>query len=596
MKKRWVLIYTVFFLLAAGCGSHGSKGEADGGIGDGGQPDATECVPTCPEAFCGDDGCGSRCICPQNLACNESTDQCGRQGRSAVSMRDGIRLDTHVLLPASGDGPWPVILKRTPYILRYGEYVFYPFQPFTDDGYALVVQACRGTGESEGELRPLAQEFEDGHDAAEWAASQPWSNGRVGTLGASYEGFTALAAAIDTESVKVVITDGSPAHAFEGWPGYKGITTTLLWWLHMVKTGENLATDLDFLTVTTNHRPVMDLDLAAFGGPYPIWRSTLPYMGQWSQFWADMSLDGRLDRLCAPVVHLQARMEAENDAMDVFLEVTGSPCSAEVSEAQRFVLGSHDHAEAAYSPFEQGVTGDLIQAYLAKYLKEENIDLSGIPQIQYHIRNTNEWREADQWPVATSVAELFIHPSSGPQDPGDLLPAPPTTDGTSTFLYDPATDDACDENVYTGFLYFEGVAESEPFDLVGGVEVLLFVSVDAPDTDIFASLYEVTSQDEWEMIHFSQMRMRYRDSYENPAPLTPGEPVEVRITLPVTAIRIQADSRLALFLSGSACGLSENTNTFGSVTEETNTRAAAISILSGPDHPSRIRIPVLDPP
>lgn len=602
MKATWVRISIVFILATAGCGSSSNKGSsddasrADAFVADGSvEQDSTACVPSCDGTRCGDDGCGNPCGCPSNLACDEPTGLCSQRARLSVPMRDGVRLDTHVLLPSSGEGPWPVLLKRTPYFLSFGEqYVFWPFQAFTEEGYVLVVQACRGTGESEGELRPLGQELEDGHDTVMWAASRSFSSGRVGTFGASYEGFTALAAAIDTEPVKVVIADGAPAHAFAGWPGLRGITTNLLWWIHMVETGEDLGGDLPFLTTMTNHKPVRDLDTAAFDQTYPIWRSALPHMEQADSFWEEMSLDGRLSGLCAPVVHLQARMEWEDDALDIFLEMDQSPCSEEVRSSQRFVLGSHDHGEAVYAPFADSVTGELIRSYLARYLKDEDIDVSSIPRIQFHTRNTNEWREAGSWPLATSIRELYLHPAAGPGQGGELLPAMPTTDGTSTYIFDPEVDDACDGNVYTGYIWFEGVAADTPFDLVGGAELVLFVSVDTQETDLFAYLYEVTQDEEWEIVHYSRLRMRYRDSYYNPAPCVPGEPYEVRVTLPVTAVRVREGERLAVILASSACGFSESTNTFGSIVDQIDTLPATVSILSGPDHPSRLLIPVLE--
>jgi putative CocE/NonD family hydrolase len=104
-----------------------------------------------------------------------------------VEMRDGTRLATDMYLPeAPAHGQrWPVILVRTPYDRlaadRQSESVW-----FADHGYAVVVQDCRGRFQSEGVFRLGRGEAEDGYDAVEWAAAQPWSNGRVGTMGTSY--------------------------------------------------------------------------------------------------------------------------------------------------------------------------------------------------------------------------------------------------------------------------------------------------------------------------------------------------------------------------------------------------------------------------
>src|SRR5207249_3276424 len=59
-------------------------------------------------------------------------------------------------------------------------------------------QDARGTYRSEGIFRPIFQEQADGYDAVEWAAAQPWSNGKVGLTGTSYQGVTVWQAAVTT--------------------------------------------------------------------------------------------------------------------------------------------------------------------------------------------------------------------------------------------------------------------------------------------------------------------------------------------------------------------------------------------------------------
>src|SRR6201999_1955010 len=63
-------------------------------------------------------------------------------------------------------------------------------------GFAVVLQDCRGRFDSEGEWGYVGCEVDDGYDTVEWAAAQPWSNGRVGMFGPSYMGYTQWLAAI----------------------------------------------------------------------------------------------------------------------------------------------------------------------------------------------------------------------------------------------------------------------------------------------------------------------------------------------------------------------------------------------------------------
>ncbi len=110
-----------------------------------------------------------------------------------VPMRDCAHLATSIYLP-EGEGPWPVILTRTP----YGKDTMYgpaTHKAYLKAGYIRVVQDVRGKFKSEGEYAAFENDIEDGYDTIEWIARQPWSNGKVGMVGPSAMGIaTDLAA------------------------------------------------------------------------------------------------------------------------------------------------------------------------------------------------------------------------------------------------------------------------------------------------------------------------------------------------------------------------------------------------------------------
>jgi uncharacterized protein len=102
-----------------------------------------------------------------------------------VPMRDGTRLLADVIRP-DDDLPHPVILSRTIYDKSAtGQTIFLEQIPFARAGYVFVTQDCRGTSSSEGSWEFFYQERDDGYDTIDWAATQPWSNGKVGIIGAS---------------------------------------------------------------------------------------------------------------------------------------------------------------------------------------------------------------------------------------------------------------------------------------------------------------------------------------------------------------------------------------------------------------------------
>ena len=108
-----------------------------------------------------------------------------------VMVSDGTGLLTDVYHPV-GINDAPTILERTPYGRSNFASAMGP--EFAARGYRYVLQACRGTDGSGGTHSYFA-EAPDGRDTADWIASQPWFNGRMGTFGASYMGFTQWALA-----------------------------------------------------------------------------------------------------------------------------------------------------------------------------------------------------------------------------------------------------------------------------------------------------------------------------------------------------------------------------------------------------------------
>ncbi len=114
---------------------------------------------------------------------------CSRNVR--VPMRDGLQLATDLYFPAvegqPAPGVFPVILERTPYDKSAGVNVVNGAY-LARRGYVCAIQDVRGRHASEGEWYPFAREAPDGFDTVEWLAAQPWSDGKIGTMGGSYCG------------------------------------------------------------------------------------------------------------------------------------------------------------------------------------------------------------------------------------------------------------------------------------------------------------------------------------------------------------------------------------------------------------------------
>ncbi|TNE60985.1 MAG: CocE/NonD family hydrolase [Alphaproteobacteria bacterium] len=147
-----------------------------------------------------------------------------------VPMRDGVRLATDIYLPSGGQGPWPVILERTP----YGKENTSRSERTADDqeprrrtevaraiarhGYAVVMQDVRGRYGSEGVFSKYLNEAEDGFDTMAWIVAQPWCDGKIGTMGVSYGAHTQISAAcLNPPGLAAMFLDsGGFASAYHG--------------------------------------------------------------------------------------------------------------------------------------------------------------------------------------------------------------------------------------------------------------------------------------------------------------------------------------------------------------------------------------------
>jgi len=149
-----------------------------------------------------------------------------------VPMRDGVKLTTDVYMPAHDgmpvQGTFPALVSRTPYGKDPGPGSANGALHFARLGYVVVVQDCRGRYGSQGTFYIDVNEGKDGYDTVEWAAAQPWSNGKVGTYGGSYlaQAQNALAVLRPPHLAAMFVMVGTSNYFDDG--GYRGGAFTLL--------------------------------------------------------------------------------------------------------------------------------------------------------------------------------------------------------------------------------------------------------------------------------------------------------------------------------------------------------------------------------
>jgi putative CocE/NonD family hydrolase len=111
-----------------------------------------------------------------------------------ITMSDGVKLYSDVIRPDK-PGRYPVLVEQTPYNknLVDGSTAFGDNTYFAQRGYVVVIVDVRGTGSSEGQWQSFDdREQRDGFEVTQWAASEPWSDGKVGLFGPSYMGLNQI--------------------------------------------------------------------------------------------------------------------------------------------------------------------------------------------------------------------------------------------------------------------------------------------------------------------------------------------------------------------------------------------------------------------
>ena len=117
----------------------------------------------------------------------------------SLKLEDGVELKSRIWIP-NGSGPWPTLLMRQPYGKEIASTITYPHPSWwAENGYLVVVQDVRGQGDSGGKFKGFIQEASDTTKTHKWVRSLKECNGKLGTYGFSYQGFTQLVALPGTQ-------------------------------------------------------------------------------------------------------------------------------------------------------------------------------------------------------------------------------------------------------------------------------------------------------------------------------------------------------------------------------------------------------------
>ena len=253
------------------------------------------------------------------------------------------------------------------------------------------------------------------------------------------------------------------------------------------------------------------------------------------------------------------------------------------------------------------------------FLKGENNEVLKRPKVQYYTMGLNKWQEADQWPPKGAEPMKFYLSSGGKANTGNgdgvLTAAPPANDSPDSFTYDPMNpvpsyggNVCCTGNAVQGGAWDQTKMEqrddilvytSEPFkegtELSGPIDVTLYVSSDAKDTDFTVKLIVVDENGKAFNLDETIQRMRYRDGYDKPMVWMEKDKVYKVSFQPMnTSNYFAPGQRLRIEVSSSNFPrFDRNMNTGGRNYDETKGVIAHNSVHHSKQYPAEVTISVV---
>lgn len=547
-----------------------------------------------------------------------------------VAMRDGVRLATDIYRPdGHGEAKLSTILVRLPYDKdRYGGAVSWA-RTYVPRGYAVVLQDMRGRFASQGVFTPYDHAIDDGSDTLDWIARQDWSNGRVATAGCSAlgESQAILAKARHPNHRAMIVESGGGAIGgggrsrgyfafFEG--GVPTLAAMFGWFLaHGGKTADSMGgpdlSPIDVLgglpsgTLVSRHRQ-SPTDYEDFMARF-----------EESGYWKRLGYLDRDDRFAAPALHVTTWHDTGvQGAFEVAELMRENATTDEAREHQHLIVGPGLHCDFA-GAFLTGMVGDLevsgaarfdFDALYAQWLAHwlEDADLPKLAPVTYFVLGANRWKTAASWPPpGASMRSYYL-------GVGGRLDGEPAPGGTASYRYDPAHPtpslggaicctgepdlragplDQSPNEARDDLLAFRSAPLDEALTIAGTIRATLSLSSDAPDTDIVATLLDIREDGRLLAIQQGVQRLRYRDGFDAPRLLEPGQTVSVAIDFPPIAYRIAEGSRIGLHIASAAFPrLERNLNTGRANHLETDPRIAVTTLRFGGRDGSRITLPV----
>jgi putative CocE/NonD family hydrolase len=543
-----------------------------------------------------------------------------------VAARDGTKLATDVYRPDTPNRV-PALLVRTPYN-RTGLGHYREGHYWASHGYAYVVQDVRGRGDSEGRFDPLVAEGADGYRAQSWIAGEPWSNGRVGTLGGSYLGWTQVfTAPLNNPALRAMIPAVTPPDPGGYWPmRHGGISFGMVEWAMAVagRTRRDFPEDEAEFTAAYRSLPLASID-RNLGAVSPIWQQYLAKLED-SAYWQPRSYQPRLPASRAPMLHITGWYDGTLGGSLQNFEAMRTGAAPRARNDQYLVVGPWRHWIDSDSrgpviggmDFGPGAVVDLHRQYrmwFARYLGGDSTAIASWSRVRVFLLGSNRWIGADDWPLPGTRFVPFYLRNGKPGDPATgrlTAEAPGAGEGSDRYDYDPgnATPFLWTRNVDSGgpddyrpvearpdVLSYSLPAPADGLTVCGPIRATIVASSSARDTDWVARLSLVRADGYSQRLTDGWIRARARHGDFRNDPLVPGQAETYQLDLWGTCVQLRAGEQLRLAVMSAAFPvLDRNLNTGESLAHGTRMVVAHQAVWHETGRLSSVTLPIVDHP
>ena len=535
--------------------------------------------------------------------------------------RDGTILVADVYRPATPNRV-PVILVRTPYLrtsANYGSAGAW----WASHGYAFIVEDVRGRGDSDGTFEPLVHEADDGDASLTWAASLPWSNGRVGMLGGSYLGWTQVfPASRNNPALAAMIPSVTPSDPGGFWPMRRGgVVLGMLEWAILVegRTNRGLPGEEADLLAAMQRPPLDSMDLR-IGTRSSVWQSYLANLDN-AEFWKPRSYQAGLVQSRVPMLHLTGWYDGTlSGSFENFAAMRRAG-----REDQYLVIGPWRHwveqdARAGeilgvnFGPESQVQVRSLNRTWFERYLLGRTDALDGWDRVRLFVMGENRWIGGDEWPLPGTrfVAYHLDGAHAGEPARGRLVETPANGVGADRYDYDPADptpflwsrdldsggpDDYRPVEARKDVLVYTSEPAQQQLVMCGPVTANIVATSSALDTDWVVRLSVVRTDGYSQRLTEGWVRARARNGEFRNDALTPGKEATYTIDMWGTCASVARGERVRVAVMSAAFPLlAPNQNTGGSIASERTPVVAHQEIHYGRGRESFVTLPIVDRP